>query len=308
MDAAYIEFVGENDLIPISGIGFKDALGIKLGEDPEEMFDTAFERSTIPKSIGGRFGRTDIPPRRLSLPLNLSTHIEGRVDPDAMDSVISRLRKLFGPAMAPKKVMLRYTPTDGGSVRWLWIYLDRQIKVTPKTDWSRVKFVRAVVSAVALEPRYESKPLTVKTPAHSGGSQTYWLPVWNPTDQTGWLQWSLTPNGATSFTIPDRGFGQEQSIDRTWTVGQHASRAIIIPSITVPWDVRSLKSGDDPYVAADLSNANGVMGGNYPLYGVPPYTGRKSAPVLLPVTINGPAGAEVLLTVRRFWSAESGLE
>lgn len=307
MDAAYIELVGEKDTIPISGVSFKDSEHIKLGEDPEEIFDVPFERSAIPKRMGGRLGRTDIPPRRMTLPLNVSDFGQGRVDKGAVDRALSRLRKLFGPPLRPKRVMWRYTPADGSAPRWLWLHLDKQIKLTPKTDWARTGYVRAVVSAVALEPRYESRPLELEITTSSDG-ETVWFPVWNPTDQESWPTWSLIPaSGGSSFTIPDFSFDQEQDVDRSWTVGMHAARTIAIPSISVPWNVMPVRSGMDPYVAADLSNAAGQMGGLFPLYSVPAYTGRKSDPALLPVTA-GKAGSTIRLSLRRFWSAESGLE
>lgn len=307
MDAAYIELVGDGDTIPISGVGFKDSENIKLGEAPEEIFDVPFERSSIPKRMGGRLGRTDIPPRRMTLPLNVSDFGRGRVDKGGVDRALSRLRKLFGSPLKPKRVMWRYTPSDGSSVRWLWLYLDKQIKLTPTTDWARTGYVRAVVSAVALEPRYESKPLELEITTSSDG-ETVWFPVWNPTDQESWPTWSLIPPvGGSSFTIPDFSFGQEQDVDRSWTAGMHAARTIAIPLISVPWNVMPVRSGMDPYVAADLSNAAGQMGGLFPLYSVPAYTGRKSVPVLLPVKA-GRAGSTIRLSLRRFWSAESGLE
>ncbi len=308
MDAALIELIGEDDSFPISGIGFSQAQGIKLAEDPEEIFDMAFERSTIPAGIGGRFGKTDIPVRHMQIALNVSEYIEGEVDSGQIDAVVSRLRRLFGPVLKPKRVKWQYTP-PGGDPRWLWIYLSSQIKVTPTTDWHITHYVRAVVNAVAVEPRYESAPHVVETPAHAGGEVTYWLPVWNPTDQDGWIEWTLDPGpGPAEFTFADFSFGQEQDIDVTWTPGQYAARTIPTPEISVRWSVMSVRSGNDPYVAADLSNADGQMGGVYPLFPIPPHTGSEDDPVLLPVTINGPAGAKVRLEIRRFWSAESGIE
>lgn len=307
MKAALIELIGADDGFPISGVGFAESQGIKLAEDPEEIFDAGFERAVIPAGVGGRFGKTDIPVRRMSVVLNLSTHIEGQIDSDKMDAVVSRLRRMFGSALAPKVVQWRYTPVDGDP-RWLWIWLDKNLRFTPKTDWSVTEYVKCLVSAVALEPRFESAPLQVSTPAHPGGEVTYWLTVWNPTDQPTFPEWELEPNGATEFGFADFSFGREQDIDVTYTPGAHASRMVATPAISVPWSVRSVRSGQDPYVAADLSNANGQMGGVYPLHAIPPYTGTEDDPVLLPVTIDGPAGAKATLTLRRMWSAESGLE
>lgn len=306
MQTAHIQLIGENDQFPISGVGFKDSEGIKLAEDPEEIFDTEFSRATIPAGIGGRLGRIDVPVRHLVLPFNLTGEIAGQQQ--GIEATIARFRKLWGSHMQPRRVKWVYTSEESGP-RWLWLYLESQIKFSQKRDWNLDGYAKAIVQAVAVEPRYESKSLVVKTPPHPGGTATYWLPVWNPTDQEAWPDWSLNPAaGPTSITLPDFSFGREQDIDVTWTPGQHANRMIALKPISVKWSVRPVRSGDDPYVAEDLSNASGVMGGVFPLYSIPPYTGTKTNPVLLPVTINGPAGAEVRLSLRRFWSAESGLE
>ncbi|MGZ9830219.1 hypothetical protein ACXYTP_25225, partial [Tsukamurella ocularis] len=64
----------------------------------------------------------------------------------------------------------------------------------------------------------------------------------------------------------------------------------------------------DTYVNADLSNAAGLFNGVEPVYPVPQYTGTQDDPILMPVVCRGPAGAKATLAMRRFWSAESGLE
>lgn len=307
-ETALIELVGEDDRIQISGVGIREAEGVKLAEDPEEIFDTGFERSTIPKTIGGRMGRTDIPPRRMTIPLNLSSQgpAGGVLDHGGIEQVMARVRRLFGSALNPRLVQWVYTPATGGRPHWLWIYLDRQIRFSPSRDPNLDGYVKAVISAVALEPRYESQPYVGRTPAHPGGTATYWLPAWNPTDNPCWMQWDLKPNGPTSFALPDFSFGQEQTIDAAWAPGSHAARMVNLPPIDKMWRVRSVRSGSRPYLAADGSNAAGQMGGLFTLYPMPPHTARQGDPVLLPVTVDGPAGAEVKLTMRRFWSAENG--
>lgn len=132
---------------------------------------------------------------------------------------------------------------------------------------------------------------------------TAWFEVWNPTDQPLWLEWTFDP--AQQWQFPDFGFGQERKWNRA--VGEDAARMIVTPEL-----VKKLSVMADPfmdtYVSADLSNASGLFNGVEPLYMVPPYTGTEADPVLMPVICQGPAGAEVTLRQRRFWSAESGLE
>ncbi len=132
---------------------------------------------------------------------------------------------------------------------------------------------------------------------------TGWFEVWNPTDQPLWLEWEFDPPG--TWTFPDFSFGQERKWGRS--IGADAARMIVTPPLT---QILSVMSDPmmDTYVSADLSNVAGLFNGVEPIYAVPPYTGSEAAPIMVPVSCNGPAGAKVTLRQRRFWSAESGLE
>ena len=96
-------------------------------------------------------------------------------------------------------------------------------------------------------------------------------------------------------------------MDVKWVPGLHDDRMIVTPPINKFWSVMAERSMD-PFVASDLSNAPGQMAGVRLLYSIPPHTGSAEDPIMLPVIINGPVGAQVKLILRRFWSAESGLE
>lgn len=130
-----------------------------------------------------------------------------------------------------------------------------------------------------------------------------WFDTWNPTDQPLWLEWEFDP--AQRWQFPDFGFGQERRWGRA--VGADAARLIVTPQLTQLLSVMS-DPFLDTYVNADLSNAAGLFNGVEPMYAVPPYTGTDDDPVVMPVVVNGPAGARATLRQRRFWSAESGLE
>lgn len=151
---------------------------------------------------------------------------------------------------------------------------------------------------------FGNKSLTVTINGLSASNVGY-FPVWNPTDQPLWLEWTLDPG--CIWGIPDFGFGQERRWGRT--VGQDSARMIYTPTPAIE---KTMSVMSDPfmdtYVCADLSNFAGLMNGVEPLYPVPPYTGTAASPILLPVECRGPAGAKATLRQRRFWSAESGLE
>lgn len=300
---ALIELVGESDSLTISGDDVAIDEGIVLDKSPTGIFGTGFTTKLIEPAgmIGGREGQVSVPVRQFVGAFDIWD--EG----DGVAAQVARFRKLWGTMYARHWVRWEYTSELSGK-RWCRMKLAREIEFTPEQDWEIDGVAHAVVTANAFEPRYESEPHTVLATNPAAGEHTIWLPVWNPTDQDAWLEWELDPKGTAEFAIPDFGWGREQDIDRSWTPGMHDDRMVSLVPISVPWSVRSVRSGQDPYLAADLSNASGLMGGVFPLYSIPPYTGTKNDPVMVPVIIDGSAGAEALLTIRRFWSAESGLE
>jgi hypothetical protein len=132
---------------------------------------------------------------------------------------------------------------------------------------------------------------------------TGYFNLWNPTDQTEWLEWVFDP--AQQWSWPDYSWGQELRFNRP--TGADAARMIVSPPLTQLLSVMS-DPLQDTYVNADLSNAAGLFNGVEPRYGIPPYTASVSSPVVAPVTCRGPKGSTATLRQRRFWSAESGLE
>lgn len=299
IDLAMIEMVSVNDSAIVSGGGY-EFRPIKLSTDPEGLFSDELDLQIIQTAFapGGIAGEDEFPVRTLTLPFNLYDTGAG------IEATVSRFRKMWA---AGTTVQWRTTTQESG-LRILQLRRSKGIKFNPAKDWNLQGFAKATVEVVALNPFYESAPLQVTLTNPSSGSNTLWAPAWNPTDQKGWLEWALKPNGApTEFTFPDFSFGNEQDIEVKWTPGQFANRAIKTPPISVWWSVMAHPLMD-PYVAADLSNAPAQMGANEPLFWIPPYTASADAPVMLPVTINGPAGSQVKMILRRFWSAESGLE
>lgn len=298
-DMAMIELIADDDSAIISGGGF-DFRDIKLSVDPDDLFSDELDLKVIESAFapGGMAGAEEYPVRTLTLPFNLYDTGAG------IEATVSRFRKLW---RAGRTLLWQVTTQESG-LRLLQLRRSQGIKFSPSQDWNMDGYAKAVVTAVALNPFYESAPLTMTVTNPSNGSNTFWLPVTNPTDQKAWPEWSLKPNGATTFSFADFSFGNDQEIDPDWAPGRFASRMIVTPSINVMWSVMS-DPLMDTYVAADLSNANGQMQAVEPLFWIPPYTGTDSnGPIMLPVTINGPAGSQVKLTLRRFWSAESGLE
>lgn len=299
-DLAAISLIADDDEAVISGGGFEHR-DIKLDLEPDGVFSDELSLNTVEASDGGIALDDEFPMRVLTLPFNLYDIGDG------IEATISRFRKLWRPGRA-----IRWQVETGYSgTRWLIVRRSAGIKFSPKQDWNLYGYAHAEVTAVALQPMYESESLVVTASNPSAGSNTMWLPAWNPTDQKAWPEWALNPNGEASFSLPDFSFGNEQEIDPKWLPGDLDDRMIPVPvdggTIDVMWSVMS-EPRMDTFVAADLSNAPGQMGGVDTLFWIPPYTGTPDEPILFPVTIDGPAGAQVRLTLRRFWSAESGLE
>lgn len=298
-DLAKISIVTPERTMVVSGGDESDWEGIRLNEDPDGIFDTEVELKTIDVSgmAGGFDGGEEIPVREMKLPFNIYA------TPDyTIEQQVSTLRKLFW-----QRTFEWHYETSHSGARWLKAKRSKSIKVSPKQDWNIVGYASAVVEAVALNPDYESAPLEVTATNPSAGENTLWIPAWNPTDRPAWPIWAVKPNGTATVSIPDFGFGNEQEIDVTWTPGAHADRMVVMEGLT---QMRHIMADPvmDPYVDADLSNADGQMGGVEPLYWIPEYTGTEADPILLPVIIDGPAGAQVKLRLRRFWSAEMGGE
>ncbi|MGZ9829857.1 hypothetical protein ACXYTP_23370 [Tsukamurella ocularis] len=130
------------------------------------------------------------------------------------------------------------------------------------------------------------------------GANTGYFTVDNPTDQMLWLEWDFDP---AVWQFPDFSFGQERLWKRA--AGADAARMIVTPPLTQRLSVMA-DPMMDPYVNADLSTAAGDFNGVMPMYGVPPYT----PDTVVPIVCRGPAGAQAILTQRRLWSAESGME
>lgn len=288
---------GDSALVSAPGGNFGDE-GIELNVSPTGMFSTAYTMKTISGAfqIGGRPAGYEVPVRTLVLPFNLY-----ETETQTIEETISRFRRMWGSAPFDLcNVRFKHTTAISG-LRWLNCYATSQIDFSPEKDWNLKGFARAVVTATALNPMYESEQGQDTWSNTSAGSNVGSVIISNPTDQRLWLEWALDP--ATQWQFPDFSFGNEQEIDDDWEVGDHADRMIITPELTQRLSVMA-DPMLDTYVNANKSDASDLFNGVEPLYWVPPYTD----PIEVPVVCNGPADATISVTMRRFWSAEAGLE
>ncbi|MCK0174808.1 hypothetical protein [Mycolicibacterium sp. F2034L] len=266
---------------------------IILDVDPQGIYDTGFKVHTQSGAFetGGRIVRTEVPIRELTLPFHLTKASR------------PRFQRLWGTPGNFRKV--RYIHDGESGPRWLWLKLSKEILYTTEDghDAGIGGDYHAVVTAMALNPMYESAEDVQEWSNPSSGSNTGWFELWNPTDQFLYPEWTFDP--ADEWRFPDRSFGQERRINRPTSAD--AYRQIVTPELVSKLSVMTDPMMDS-YVSADLSNITPLFNGVYPLYGVPPYTGTEDSPVMVPVLCDGPAGATATLRLRRFWSAESGLD
>lgn len=292
MYVATIEIESDDDYALVSAPDgrFGDE-GIELDVSPTGVYSTAFTLRTISGAfeIGGRAVGHEIPIRDMTLPFNLYA-IPGQT----IEETISRFRRMWRMGATVK---WSFT-TEISGTRWLNLRLAKEIGFSPERDWNIDGFVRAVVTAVALQPMYESEEESDSWSNPSAGSHTGAVKLSNPTDQKCFLEWSLDP--ATSWGFPDFSFGQEKHWKRP--PDADAARMINTPLLTQRLSVMA-DPMMDTYISADLSNASGLFNGVEPIYWIPPYTDE----LYVPVTCNGPADATCTVTMRRFWSAEAGL-
>ncbi|CAM3744087.1 hypothetical protein ACXYTP_00140 [Tsukamurella ocularis] len=130
------------------------------------------------------------------------------------------------------------------------------------------------------------------------GASIGYFTIENPTDQIQWNEWDFDLG---QWQFPDFSYGQERLWKRA--AGADAARMIVTPPLTQRLSVMA-DPMMDPYVNEDLSTAAGDFNGVMPMYGVPPYTPET----VVPIVCNAAAGAQAILTQRRLWSAESGME
>lgn len=312
MYVATIELDGVNDdhiVLSDSDEAFGDE-GMELDVSPKGVFSTAFKTRTESGAftLGGRIVGEEVPIREVTMGINLFDMGSG------IEDTIERFRRLWAvPGTRQRKMSTRFTySTDHSGSRWLDLRLAQELSFSPEKDWNLQGFARVVVSAIAVQPMYESDADVRSWANPSAGTHSGYIPAWNPTDQDLFFAWAFDP--ATEWRFGDPGSGSTAggtSWDNEWyykrSPGADALRWIITPSLT-----QTLYVNADPfkrtYRSADGSDASGLFGGVEPLYWLPPHTGTEADPVMVPVQCNGPAGARATLKMRRLWSTEAGGE
>lgn len=290
-DAPLIELITDDDSLIVYGPPGSVTEGVHLAPNPDGLYSTSFRTRTTSGAfeVGGRFAGHTIPIREMVLGFNILDNGDG------IDAAVSRFRKLW---RVGRQIQWKYTTALSGP-RTLWVQLSEEINLTTEYDRNVSEFVHATVSAIALQPMYEGVEESVSWSNPSSGSHTGSLIIDNPTDQDLWLEWTIDP--ATMWAFPDFSFGNEERYERP--ADADAERMIVTPVLTQKLSVMADKQFDT-YVFEDLSNGAGLFNGVKPQYWVPPYT----PPTEVPVAVNGPADATITCTMRRLWSAESGLE
>jgi len=289
-DNAVIAFESDDDYIEVSGTEQALDDGIILDVSPDGIFSTGY--TTITRSgafqIGGDAVGDEIPIREVILPLDIWDAGAG------IEANVNRVRHMFRMGHT---VTFKYTSERSG-LRWLKIRPSKSIQFVQEQDWNMDGHAHAIVTAIAVQPHYQS-PEDVQTwTKQTSGAEFGTVEVWNPTDQRCYLEWDIDPG---TWAFPDWSFGLESEYDRV--TGADHDRMITTPALSQRLSVMA-DPQYDTYISANLSNAAGLFNGVEPLYWLPPYT----PPTEVTVFGTGPAGRQMMCTMRRFWSAESGLE
>lgn len=112
--------------------------------------------------------------------------------------------------------------------------------------------------------------------------------VSNPTDVPLWPQWAFTAPGR--WGIPDFSFKDDDQ----------ANRVIISPTLNSGQGLTvDTYPRNEPYVAADGSNAPGLFGGVLPLNPIPPFTPPTEIPISY---VGNDANAAATVRLRQYWN------
>lgn len=271
--------------------------GVILGKNPEGIYDEPTEAiwNSHAYQIGASFGGIRVHKRDVVLGLEV-------IDtPDATwqenDSELAKGWSFEADS--------RLWITTEKSRRYLELRKDKEPLFAPDTDPFQAQYGHIVYNLGAGFPRYCEQDYTFTTRLTPG--EWAYVPVWNPTDIKAWPKWMLENQPGAVYEIADWSFGNGQYK----AAKEHRNRTVKLPKlVAADKTVRVDTDSSEEQVKADGNTAIWLrMMGRSFLYGIPPYTGTKAKPVLLPIRVTG-TNKPCLIQVRvpRHWSRPWGLE
>ncbi|WP_064075917.1 hypothetical protein [Prescottella equi] len=259
--------------------------GVELAPKPSKLMDAPVKTLWSKSAFGEKYEGK----KRLRRDPVLALDIEGE-DPDHWRGVDSRIRMAFD---YDRQSRIRATTADG--VRDLWVRLLEDPEQTTQDGKDPHLFAqsRLTCKLAAEFPNWQAKVTTASWTLPSGTSGTGYLPVYNDGDVEIWLDYVCTgPKGI--YTLPDFSFKNDVA----------AARTVPLPEL-VPTDgdltVRTMQS-EEPLITTNRTPIWNRWNGNGFLFPIPPFTGTKKDPIMLPVSVkNGIAGVSTVQVRNPHW-------
>lgn len=200
------------------------------------------------------------------------------------------------------------------SRRYLKVRLARHSEMSPKFDPERLGHVTLTMNLIAGDPWWYEADATstyiAQTDTTESGTEAGEIAVWNATPLPMYPRWIFQGVEGIEWTLPDFSFGQEAEHDRP--EGADATRVITMPPTIegehVYIDVDPLAPDGQANSSLDTEYYMRMNGVRF-IYPIPPYTGTRRNPIMLPVAVTGaPIGAGVQLRMRRAWPTPMGMQ
>lgn len=199
------------------------------------------------------------------------------------------------------------------SRRFVTVRLSKNADMKPSIDPQRVKHASVNMELVAGDPWWYEPNVTAEyittTDTTGGSTENGTIPLYNETPLLLWPMWLFQGAAGIRWIIPDYSFGQEALFDRP--DGADATRRIEMPATIdgehVLIDVDPMAKDGQANSSLDTQYYMRMNGVRF-MYPVPAYTGTKTNPIILPVSVTGaPIGAGIQLIMRRAWPTPMGL-
>lgn len=206
--------------------------------------------------------------------------------------------------------------TTDNSRRFLKVRKSKQATMQPTIDPEKTRHATVSMELVSGDPWwYEDSDLeefittTDTTSTSPVVYESSTIKAWNDGPLLMYPEWLFQGVAGIKWRIADYSFDQEEMHDRD--EGVDATRVIqMAPTI----DGEHVYVDTDPMAKdgqfiSSLDTEYGLrMNGVRFMYPVPVYTGTKSSPILLPVSVTGaPIGSGIQLRMRRAWPTPMGL-
>ena len=264
-------------------IGGPDAgdQGVTLAPGATKLLDAPVKTMWTKSAFGQRYEGKKVQRRDPVLALN----IEGD-DPDDWHEVDSRIRMAFDYDTQTRIVAIT---SDGPRTLWVRLLEDPVASAIADKDPHLWAQSRLTLTLAAEQPYWEAEDSTSTWTLASGTAGSGQVAVFNDGDVEVWLQYVCTgPTG--TYTLPDYSFIDDVAATRTLT----------LPTLVPADGDLTVDTGqeEEQLVTTNKTPIWNRWSGNGFLFPLPPHTGTRNDPVLLPVSVTGGAAGISKVQVR----------